>query len=336
VLEGGSYILGPEVSAFERQMASYVGVSHGIGVASGTEALYLIMRALDIGPGDEVVTTAFTFVATADAVAACGATPVFADIDHRTYNLDAESVRRSLSDRTKAVIAVHLYGQPADIEALGDAARSAGAWLIEDCAQAHGARFRAKRVGSLGHAAAFSFFPTKPLGGVGDGGMVCCDDDGLAERVRTLRVHGSRHKYTSDELGINSRLDELQAAVLRLKLCRLDAWNEQRRRIAAAYDRKLREVTVPYVSPETEHVYHQYTVRTSARDRLKAALEKEGIGSNVYYPTPLHLQPCFGGLGYSEGDLPECELAAGEVLSLPVFPGMTDEQVERVYEAVNR
>jgi UDP-N-acetyl-3-dehydro-alpha-D-glucosamine 3-aminotranferase len=335
VLASGSYILGQEVRAFESEMADYIGVAHGVGVASGTEALQLIIRALGIGPGDEVVTSALTFIATADAVAACGATPVFADIDPRTYNMAPDSVRAKLSGRTRAIIAVHLHGQPADLEALGEISESAGVSLLEDCAQSHGARFRGKTVGSFGRASAFSFFPTKPLGGVGDGGMVCCDDSELAESVRMLRAHGSRHKYLSEELGINSRLDEIQAAVLRVKLRRLDAWNEERRRIAAIYNDRLSTVETPYVAGGNEHVYHQYTVRTRARDELKATLAADNVGSNVYYPVPLHLQPCFEGLGYSRGDLPGAERASSETLSLPIFPGMTRQQVERVSEAVN-
>jgi dTDP-4-amino-4,6-dideoxygalactose transaminase len=336
VLAGGEYILGPQVEAFEREMAEYIGVAHGVGVASGTEALYLILKALGIGPGDEVVTTGFTFIATAEAIANCGATPVFADIDARTYDIDPGSIRHKLTGRTAAVVAVHLYGLPSALTELCAIAATAGIDLIEDCAQAHGARHGGRRVGSFGRAAAFSFTPTKPLGGAGDGGMVCTDDAELARKLRALRVHGSDGGYECAELGTNSRLDELQAAILRVKLDRLEEWNRERRRTAKAYDDVLQGVLTPFVPEGAEHVYHQYTVRSSDRDGLQGALDKARIGSRVYYPIPMHLQPCFHGLGYREGDLPECERACREVLSLPIFYGITREEVERVCSAVNR
>jgi len=333
VAGGGAYILGPEVKAFEGEFAEYVDTGHAVGVGSGTEALYLAVRALGIGPGDEVITTAFTFIATADAVTLAGATPVFADIDPDTYNIDPRSVADRITERTRAVIAVHLYGLPADMDALGEVCGSRGIPVIEDCAQAHGALYRGRRVGSIGKVSTFSFFPTKPLGGLGDGGMVLTDDDALADEVRMLRAHGSRVKYLSEAVGVNSRLDELQAAVLRVKLRRLDRWNTARRAVAKAYSERLSGVVTPRVPEGLEHVFHLYTVRAPDRERLRGALEKSGISSNVYYPVPMHLQPCFSHLGYGEGDLPECERAAAETLSIPVYYGMTEADVQRVCAA---
>lgn len=334
VAAGGSYILGPEVKAFEKEFAGFTGASHAVGVGSGTEALYLAVRALGIGPGDEVITTAFTFIATADAVALAGATPVFADIDPVTYNLDPRSVLDRMTERTKAVIAVHLYGLPADMDALKELCEPRGIALVEDCAQAHGAKHNGRRVGSMGNVSTFSFFPTKPLGGLGDGGMVLTSDDGIAEEVRMLAAHGSRVKYESEMVGVNSRLDELQAAVLRVKLRRLDRWNGARRVLADAYGERLQSVVTPRVPGGMEHVYHLYTVRTERRDELRLGLEERGIASNVYYPVPMHLQPCFSELGYEPGDLPASESAARETLSIPIYYGMTEEDVERVCSAV--
>jgi dTDP-4-amino-4,6-dideoxygalactose transaminase len=336
VLASGRYILGPEVEAFEREMAAYIGVAHGVGVASGTEALYLILKALGVGPGDEVVMTAFTYIATAEAIANCGAKPVFADIDPGTFNVDPGSVLEKLTRRTRAVIVVHLYGLPAELSELREITKREGLDIIEDCAQAHGATYGGKKVGSFGRASAFSFFPTKPLGAMGDGGMVCTDDGELARSLKALRAHGSSGGYRSEELGINSRLDELQAAILRVKLGFLDQWNAERRRIAEFYREALRGVTVPDVPQGVEHVFHMYTVRSGDRDGLKEALDKAGVDSRVYYPVPMHLQPCFAGLGYRPGDFPESERASGEVLSLPIFYGITAPEIEAVCSAVNR
>lgn len=335
VLEGGRFILGPEEKAFENEFALYTGVEHGIGVASGTDALFLVMRALGLGAGDEVLTTTFSFIATADSIARCGATPVLADIEPLTFNLDPGSMLERLTPRTKAIIAVHLYGHPADMDRIGEIAGSRGIFLIEDCAQAHGATLKGRKVGTFGTAAAFSFFPTKPLGGAGDGGMVCTNDPRLAERVRMLRAHGAGEKYIHEALGVNSRLDELQAALLRVKLGSLDRWNEARRTVAAIYGSGLEGVQTPFVAPGVEHVYHQYTVRTDRRDELKRELDVAGVGSNIYYPVPIHLQPCFKYLGYSAGDLPVSEKASKEVVSLPMYYGITPEQTHRVCEAVN-
>lgn len=335
VLESGRYIRGPEVEAFESEFARYLGCAHGIGVASGTDALYLIMRALGVGPGDEVITTPFTFIATAEAVAACGATPVFADIDPATFNIDPARAAEKVTGSTRALIAVHLFGQPAQLDELVALCDERGITLVEDCAQAHGASYEGRRVGSFGRAAAFSFFPTKPLGAAGDGGFVATDHADIAEKVRVLAAHGSAKKYCSEVLGTNSRLDAVQAAILRVKLERLDRWNDERRAVAAAYDARLEAVRTPFVIHGARHVYHQYTVRYPKRDALAAALEDAGVGSNIYFPLPLHLQPCFAYLGYGKGDLPAAERASREVLSLPCFSGMTRPEVDRVVDAVN-
>ena len=335
VLSSGMFILGPEVSAFEEEFAEYIGVSHAVGVGSGTDALFLTLKALGIGSGDEVVTTPFTFIATADTIANCGATPVFADIDPRTYNVDPDRVRERLTDRTKAIIAVHLFGQPADMRELLQIGDSRGLPVLEDCAQSVGARLDGRKAGSFGAASTFSFFPTKNLGGAGDGGMVCTDDGGLAGKVRMLRAHGSREKYKHEVLGYKSRLDAIQASLLRVKLRHLDRFNDERARIAAFYDDNLEGVETPYVAPGATHVYHQYTVRAGDRDALKQELGEVGIGSAVHYATPPHLQPCFENLGYGVGDFPKAENASRSVLSLPVFPGMTGKQRERVCEEIN-
>ena len=332
VLAGGSYILGENVKAFEREMAAYLGCSHAVGVASGTDALLLILKALGVGPGDEVVTTAFTFFATAEVIATVGATPVFADIDPGTFNIDPVSTASRVTPSTRAIVAVHLFGQPAQMEDLATIAASAGVPLVEDCAQAAGAEYMGFKAGALGRASAFSFFPTKNLACAGDGGMVCTDDEELAVRVRMLANHGQSEQYLHACIGMNSRLDEVQAALLRVRLRNLDRWNDERRGIAVRYDRVF-GATAPFVAPGSKHVYHQYTLRTPARDTLSRKLEMDDIASRVYYPVPLHLQPCFAPLGYLPGDLPECERAADEVLSLPIFPGMTDEEIERVCAA---
>ncbi|PKQ28399.1 MAG: transcriptional regulator [Candidatus Anoxymicrobium japonicum] len=334
-LFSGNYILGSQVDEFEREIASYLGVEHAVGVGSGTDALYLILKGLGIGPGDEVITTAFTFVATADVIANCGASPVFADIDPLTFNLDPESVRARVGSRTKAIVAVHLFGLPVDMDPFVEIAENSGLSIIEDCAQSLGAAYRGRMAGSTGAAAALSFFPTKNLGCAGDGGMVCTRDEQLAERVRMLRAHGSKRKYCHEILGVNSRLDALQAAILRVKLTKLDAWNSEKREIASVYNDSLTTVVTPPVPSEAFHVYHQYTIRSEERDVLKEKLSRAGVSSAIYYQLPLHLQPCFRYLGYRPGELPESESAADQVLSLPIFPGMTAAEVERVRDAIN-
>ncbi|GAB4311107.1 MAG: DegT/DnrJ/EryC1/StrS family aminotransferase [Candidatus Bipolaricaulota bacterium] len=366
VVESGRFILGPEVEALETEIAAYCGVKHAIGVASGTDALLLSLRAAGVGPGDEVIVPSFTFFATAGVVHNVGATPIFCDIDPRTFNLDPADVRRILTTdagprttdhglstthhglrtthhgpRTppKAVIPVHLYGQMADMDEIMELAHEFGLYVIEDAAQAIGAEYKGRKAGTIGHLGCFSFFPTKNLGAYGDGGMVVTDDDELAERVRVLRVHGSRPKYYHHLVGYNSRLDALQAAILRAKLPHLDEWTAARRRLAARYDELLAGVSgivLPHRAAGRTHIFHQYTVRVlhGKRDALREHLKAHGIGTEVYYPLPLHLQRCFAHLGYREGELPESERASREALSLPMFPELTDQEQDKVVGAV--
>ncbi|MDD5748889.1 MAG: DegT/DnrJ/EryC1/StrS family aminotransferase [Actinomycetota bacterium] len=335
VLDSGCYILGEEVQMLEREMASFVGVRHAVGVASGTDALFLILKAMGIGQGDEVITTPFTFVATASTISHTGAIPVFADIDPETFNIDPDSVKSCLTERTKAVVAVHLFGHPADMRELSHFASEHDLFLIEDCAQATGASLDGKRVGSIGHASAFSFFPTKNLSCAGDGGIVCTASDDLADRVRVLARHGMRERDRVEVLGYNSRLDEIQAAILRVKLKHIDELNSQRHLIADIYNESLRGVEVPVVRDGATHVHSLYTIRTKERPSAQRKLSSSSIGFGIYYPVPLHLQKAFSFLGYSEGDLPESEKASREVLSLPMFAGMTEEEAEFVCSCLN-
>lgn len=345
VIESGRFILGPEVEALERELADFCGVKHAVGVASGTDALYLALRALGIGPGDMVIVPSFTFFATAGTVYNVGATPVFADIDPKTFNIDTQDVHRlldsnpQLRDRAKAIIPVHLYGQMADMEAIMELGSEYGLYVIEDAAQAIGAEYKDKKAGSIGHVGCLSFFPTKNLGAYGDGGMVLTNDDELAEQVRMLRVHGSKPKYYHHMVGTNSRLDALQAAILRAKLPHLGEWTKARQRLAERYDELLEGLpglVLPQRAPTCTHIFHQYTIRVlnGKRDALRAYLAERGIATEVYYPLPLHLQPCFRHLGYKEGDLPESERASREVLSLPMFPELTEEEQLYVVQSI--
>jgi dTDP-4-amino-4,6-dideoxygalactose transaminase len=335
VLATGQFILGPQGEALEHELAAQLDVAHAVAVGSGTDALHLALRAAGVGPGDEVVVPAFTFVATAEAVSHAGAYPVFADIDPATYTLDPASLEAAITPRTRAVIVVHLYGQSADLAAIAGIAARHGLRLIEDCAQAIGADFEGKPVGGWGDAGCFSFYPTKNLGGWGDGGLVTTHDGALAERVRRLRHHGSRIPYRHETVGYNSRLDELQAAVLRVKLRHLARWNERRRAIATAYRRLLAGVPVglPAEHGRGRHVYHQFTIRSPARDRLREALAARGIASAVYYPLALHRQPAYAAQSCS-APLPAAERAAREVLSLPIYPQLSEDAVRRVCEAL--
>jgi dTDP-4-amino-4,6-dideoxygalactose transaminase len=336
VLDNTSFILGQEVAGFEAAFADYVGAREAVGVASGTAALLLALLACDVGPGDQVITTAHTFIATAEAISQAGATPVFVDVDPRTYNLDPNRVEAAITERTRAIIAVHLYGQPCDMAALADIAQRHNLWLIEDAAQAHGAEYNGRRCGSIGHLACFSFYPGKNLGAYGDGGMVTCDDAALAARVRRLRDHGRTSKYLHQEVGWGERLDALQAAVLKVKLGHLEAWTEARRAHAARYDVFLSgmDVVTPYVAPDVRHVYHLYVIRVARRDEVLARLKAQGIGAGIHYPVPLHRQPAYGFLGYAEGSLPVTEQAAAEVLSLPMYPELTAKQAATVVGAL--
>jgi len=325
VVDSGHFILGPNVKAFEAEAAAHLGTGDAVGVANGTDALVLALDAMGVGPGDEVICPSFTFYATAEAIARRGATPVFCDIERDSLNLDPEDVASRVGPRTKAIVAVHLFGRPARIDALPE-----GVPVIEDSAQAFGA----PGVPSLGRAATFSFFPTKNLPGLGDGGLVTTSDEALAERVRLLRFHGSRDKQTFEAVGYNSRLDELQAAALRLFLTRLDSWNGARREAAARYAEQGLGDACELPADEPGHVYHMYVVRSPERDGLAAALKERDISCASYYRTPLHLQPVFAGLGYREGSLPETESAARENLALPLWAGIDEEAQARVVECV--
>ena len=329
VLDSGQFILGPEVRSFEEEAASYLGAGEAVGVANGTDALVLVLDALGVGAGDEVVCPAFTFYATAEAISRVGATPVFCDIDPATLNLDPEDVAVRITGRTKAIVAVHLFGRPAPIEAL-----PAGVPIVEDAAQAFGAALGGRRAGTLGAAGTFSFFPTKNLFGLGDGGLVVSNDAGLAERVRLLRFHGSRDKERFEAVGLNSRLDELQAAALRLFLGHVDGWNAARREAAGRYaELGLGELCeVPTDDPG--HVYHMYVVRSPRRDHLAKVLRAAEIGCATYYTTPLHLQPVYRALAYEPGSLPETERAARETIALPLWAGISAAQQEEVVATI--
>ncbi len=337
VIGSQQFILGPQGAALEQELARYCGRRFGIGVASGTDALLLALRACGIGRGDEVIVPALTFIATAGAVSALGARPVFADIEPGTFNLDPARLEAKISPKTRAVVAVHLYGLPAAMDSILEVAARRGLKVIEDNAQAIGASYRGRKTGSLGELGCLSFYPSKNLGAYGDAGMIVTDSEEIAARLRLLRDHGQSGKYVSEEQGWNSRLDEIQAAVLRVKLRHLDRWKASRQAHAAEYNAllgRLPGVVTPQVPDGSEHIYHQYTIRVPGRDRVRLALAGRGIASGVYYPVPLHLQPLYAGLGHKRGDLPESERAADEVLSLPVYPELTSEQIARVAEAV--
>lgn len=337
VLNSGWYILGAETAAFEASFAEYCGSAHGIGVANGLDAIFLILKGYGIGPGDEVIVPSNTFIATWLAVSHCGAKPVPVEPVEGTYNIDASRVEAAISADTKAIIAVHLYGQPADMAPLREIAKRRGLKLIEDAAQAHGARYDGGVAGQLGDAAAFSFYPGKNLGALGDGGAVTTNDDALAERIRTYRNYGSKIKYYNEVAGYNSRLDELQAALLAVKLPALDAGNRQRRAVAAHYQEHLAGIAglaLPEIPSWAEPVWHLYVVRHRQRDRLAQALAERRIGTIVHYPVPPHLQPAYAAMGYKEGDFPLAEAIHREVLSLPVSPTMTLEDAAEVVAGV--
>lgn len=342
VLESGWYILGSEVESFERAFAAYIGVRHAIGVGSGTDALELALRACGVGPGDLVFTVSHTAVATVAAIELVGATPVLLDIDPVTYTMDPECLEAALAcppaGTPKAVIPVHLYGQPADMPAILESARRHGLYVIEDCAQSHGATLDGRKTGAFGEIAAFSFYPTKNLGALGDGGMVVTDDTALAERVRLLRQYGWRERYISDIPGGNSRLDELQAAILQVKLRHLDAENECRRRLSQIYNALLADTgfSLPEARPGATHVFHQYAICLSQRDALKTFLQQAGIGTHIHYPVPVHLQLAYHNRLPRVASLLRTEQVARQVLSLPIYPQLTDGQARRVGECIVR
>jgi dTDP-4-amino-4,6-dideoxygalactose transaminase len=332
VLDSARFIGGPEVAGLEEEVARYCRTPFAIGCASGTDALLLALRGLSVGPGDEVVTSAFSFFASAGVVANVGARPVFVDIDPRTYNLDAHRLEAAITPLTKAVIAVHLYGQCCDLTAVKAVCDKHQLFLIEDAAQAIGSEWEGRRAGSVGDIGAFSFFPSKNLGAAGDGGIMTATDAALAERVRLLREHGAKPKYHHALVGTNSRLDAIQAAILRVKLRHLDRWSEKRAKNASLYDQLFEgaRLTRPYRDARARHIYNQYEIRVPQRDPLRQHLADRGVGTEIYYPVPLHLQQCFASLGYREGDMPQSEAAAREVLALPIYPELTEEQIRYV------
>ncbi len=339
VLASGQFILGPEGEALEQEIAAYCGSAHAVGVANGTDALELALRACGIGAGEEVITSAFSFFATAEAILAVGAVPVFVDITLPSYGLDPAAVEQAVTPKTRAVVPVHLYGHPCAIEPLVQLAAARKLRVIEDCAQAIGASVGSRRVGSFGDAGCFSFYPTKNLGAYGDAGMVVTKDAGIAEQVRLLRAHGSRERYRHEAVGMNSRLDELQAAILRVKLGHLDRWNDARRRIAGQYDAQIQSaglaaVVRPAVPPEAASVYHLYTVQAPERDRVSAALAAQGIGTQVAYPSILPEQPALPGQARRGGPWPVASAAARRVLSLPIYPELSVDAVGRVVRAL--
>ena len=341
VIETQQFIMGAWVPQLETEVAKLSHARHGIGCASGTDALLLPLKALNLKPGDEVITTPFTFFATAGTIHNAGGTPVFVDIQPDTFNIDPATVKRAITPRTRAIMPVHLYGQMADMLELMQIGRSKGVKVIEDAAQAIGARRKIdgewRMAGELGWVTGYSFFPSKNLGAWGDAGMMVTSDDAVAERLKKLRLHGGAKQYHHDEVGTNSRLDSLQAAVLLAKLPHLAAWSAQRREHAAYYTKALadvRQVKPPVVDLANEHIFHQYTLRAERRDELAAHLKKEGIGHAVYYPVPLHRQPCFAHLGYKDGSLPQAEQAAREAISLPIYPELTRTQLDRVIDAI--
>lgn len=352
VVESGQFIMGPDVKLFEQEVAAYLGVKHAIALNSGTDALFLSLRALGLGAGDEVITTPFTFFATAEAISHVGATPVFVDIDERTFNIHADLIEEKITERTKAILPVHLFGRPAEMGKIMALVNKYNLKVVEDCAQSFGALYQGncstcdgscqpdtyvdKQTGTIGDIGAYSFFPSKNLGAYGDGGLFATNDDTLAESARMLRVHGSRKKYYNEVVGYNSRLDTLQAAILRVKLPHIDTWNEGRRLVAQRYDQLLKEIpgiVTPKVAPCPEHVYHQYTIRIldGKRDAVQQHLKESGISTMVYYPVPVHRLPIYIEMGCS---LPVAEAAVREVLSLPIWPDMAIEVQERVVEVL--
>ena len=336
ILETASFTGGPSVRLFEEEFGRFVGVEHAVGVANGTDALQLALVALGIGPGDEVITVPHTFVATVEAILHAGATPVFVDVDRVTGTMNPAAIEDAVTDRTKALLPVHLYGQPADLDPLVAIARRLGLALVEDACQAHGADYRGRTVGTFGDAAAFSFYPSKNLGAAGDGGAVTTRDAELADRIRALREHGQLAKDVHELPGFTSRLDATQAAVLFIKLHHLTEWNEQRRTVAGIYQNRLAPsgVQLPVEAPGRRHVFHLYPIRVSDRDTVRTELRERGIGTGAHYPVPVHLQPGYRRLGYPEGSFPEAESWAAEVVTLPMFPELTIDEIDRVAEVL--
>jgi UDP-2-acetamido-2-deoxy-ribo-hexuluronate aminotransferase len=335
IFGSGQYILGPRVSEFEKKIADYHGVSEAVGVASGTDAIHLSINAFGIGEGDEVITTPFTFFATVEAILYSGAMPVFVDVDAETFNIDTSQIETKITDKTKAILPVHLFGQMADMQEISKLAKKYGLKVIEDCAQSFGANLNGEKAGSFGDAGCFSFYPSKNLGGYGDGGIITINDSMIADKVRKLRNHGSRSSYIHEDIGFNSRLDEIQAGVLLVKFKYIDKYNLARRQKAALYTELLSDkVKCPVEKKGTYHVFHQYTIRSDKRDEIKKGLSDKGISSVVYYPVPLHLQEALRFLGYKEGDFPVAEKSAKEVLSLPIYPEIEEPVIEKIAKII--
>ena len=335
-LDNCSFCLGPDVAQFEKDFAKFCGAQHALGFNSGTSALHVAMRLLNVGPGDEVITTPYTFIATSWAISYCGAKPVYVDIDEATFNLDPKLIEKAITPRTKAVLPVHLYGQPFDVDAIAAICKKHNLPFVEDAAQAHGAKYKGKTIGTFGAVSCFSFYPAKNLGACGEGGALVTNDAALAARAKSLREHGSTVRYHHDEVGYNYRLEGIQGAVLGVKLKHLDAWTRGRQRVAARYAELLKDtpLQLPTVTPGNESAWHLYTVRSPRRDELKKHLDANGIGNAVHYPMPLHLQKAYAHLGHRLGDFPVAEKASREVLSLPMFPELTDAQIQRVADVV--
>lgn len=339
VLESGEYILGENVRKFEQEFANYCGVKYGVGVNSGSDALTIALSAVGVKSGDEVITAPNSFVSTANCIVFCGARPIFVDIDQETLNLDPEKLKDAITQKTKAIIVVHFHGHPADMDAIKEIAERYNIKIIEDACQAHGALYKGRKVGMLGDVACFSFYPTKNLGGYGDGGMIVTNNDELADKARSLRNYGRVAPYVYKILGYNSRLDELQAAILRVKLKYLDKWNDKRRRNASIYSQYLSEISeiaVPIEKEYAKHVYWVYAIRTKRRDEIQNFLNKNGIETMIHYPIPIHLQECYSHLGYSEGAFPIAEKSSKEMLSLPMFPELTEEEIRYVVQVIKQ
>ena len=336
VLAEGHFIMGPEVAALEKALSEYLGVRHVITCANGTDSLVMTMDVLGIHDGDEVITTPYTFIASVECVSHLGGTPVFADVERDAFTIDPDKIRKAITPRTKAIVPVHIFGQPCDMDQIMSIARKHGLTVIEDCAQAIGATYKGKRVGTIGHIGCFSLFPTKNLGCYGDGGFIVTDDDEWAALLRRKRTHGSNPKYYHDMFGYNSRLDTLQAAIVLAKLTHLDGWNAKRLQIARRYNEAFAGLPVqrPVEKPDRGHVYHLYVLGTDDRDAFKAHLDARGVGSGVYYPLPMHLQKVYASLGYKPGSLPAAEALAPSMLALPCFPELTDDEQEQVINAV--
>ena len=342
VLESGWFILGKELTAFEDEFKKHLGVKHAVGVGSGTEAIHLALIAVGVGPGDKVITAVNTAVPTVSAISFTGATPIFVDIDPDTFNMDPGRLKEYLetcedASRIKAVVPVHLYGHPADMDPIMAIAKEHGLKVVEDTAQAHGAKYNGKYAGTIGDAGCFSFYPTKNLGAYGDAGMVVTDDDEVVKKITMLRNYGEESKYLNKIKGFNSRLDEIQAAILRTKLKYLDAWNASRRQLAGIYREHLYncEIAIPDEKPYAESVFHLYVIRSKKRDELKEYLKSKGVATNIHYPKPAHMQEAYNDLGYVEGDFPVSEIFAKEILSLPIYPGLKDEQVEEICKHIS-